>query len=63
MQCDAINRRFRFQPVIEIFANRHLSAIGGEKIGHREAAFVDVSYFANPRLYARTIRTLGNESS
>jgi hypothetical protein len=49
--------------MIEIFANRHVSAIGGEKIGYREATFVDVSYFANPRLYGRAIRTLGNESS
>jgi hypothetical protein len=49
--------------VIDIFANRHVSAIDGEKIGHREAAFVDVSYLDNPRLYARAIRTLGNESS
>jgi hypothetical protein len=49
--------------MIEIFANRYLSAIDGEKIGYREAAFINVSYLDNPGLYARAIRTLGNESS
>ena len=47
VQRDAIDRGFRFQSAIGIFTNRHVAAIDGEEVGHREAAFVDVSNLDN----------------
>ena len=62
MQRDAIDRGFRLQSAIGIFTNRHISPIDGEEVGHREAAFVDVSNLGNLRLQARPLRTFWNES-
>jgi len=60
---DAIDRGVRFQSALGLFPNRHVSAIDGEEVGHREAAFVDVSNFDNLRGQAGPFGIVGNTPS
>jgi len=60
---DAIDRGVRFQSALGLFPNRHVSAVDGEEVGHREAAFVDVSNFDNLRGQAGPFGIVGNTPS